>query len=184
MAPSVSISSVDMLDPNDDGGAIGEEERRKNGLNSFLGLSVQLVDFFCVVGEDERLVGVVWLAGSYGSARVARVAWEVFRLMSHGNSLSAARSLETDGGESHVEDERLLQPASEESNFMDALSPPTRVPSFSSAAASSASKARGSGKGAKRILRALGIELLRWAPLLDATLLRGVLPTLHDCDRA
>lgn len=57
-----------------------------------------------------------------------------------------------------------------------------KVISFSSAA-SSDSSARGSGRGANRIRRPLGIELLR-AVCREATLLRGVLPTLHDCDRA
>lgn len=60
--PRVNISSVEILSP-DEAGAKGDEERRRKGLNRFLGLDVQLEDVpFLVVG----FVGVV----SYGSGRV------------------------------------------------------------------------------------------------------------------
>ena len=62
IVPRVNISSVEILSP-DEAGAKGEEERRRKGLNRFLGLDVQLEDVpFLVVG----FVGVV----SYGSGRV------------------------------------------------------------------------------------------------------------------
>jgi hypothetical protein len=62
IVPRVNISSVEILSP-DEVGAKGEEERRRKGLNRFLGFDVQLEDVpFLVVG----FVGVV----SYGSGRV------------------------------------------------------------------------------------------------------------------
>lgn len=62
IVPNVRISSVVIPLPNDEGGAIGDEDRRKNGLKSFLGLAVQLAAFLWVVGEDAPLcepVGVM-----------------------------------------------------------------------------------------------------------------------------
>lgn len=164
MVPRVSISSVVTLEPNEEEGAMGDEERRRKGLKSFFGLSAQLADFLCVVGEDEVMwlpVGVIWLSGVYASSRVAR---DVFRLRSGG--VPSVSDLQSDaarepGDEKMEEEDRLLHPASLESTLRrDPLSPAIRVVSPSSAAAASSS-ALGSGSGAKRILRALGMDELR-----------------------
>jgi hypothetical protein len=53
IAPKVSMSSVDMLNP-DEAGARGEEERLRKGLNRLLGFVVQLD-----VGGGEPFLDVV-----------------------------------------------------------------------------------------------------------------------------
>ena len=45
IVPRVRISSLVIPLPKDEGGAIGDEDRRKKGLNNLLGLDVQLEAF-------------------------------------------------------------------------------------------------------------------------------------------
>jgi hypothetical protein len=47
------MSSV--VKPDEEAGGIGNEDRRKKGLNSFLGLDAQPEETFLIVGEDPPL---------------------------------------------------------------------------------------------------------------------------------
>jgi hypothetical protein len=109
----------------------------------------------------------------------------VFTLMPDGDGAQLALaelqhddSFEVDvdkGKEDTNEEERLLQPASDESKMEEILSPPRNAPSHSISSVSADSRARGSGRGANRILRVLGVELLR-VPLDNATLFCSCAP--------
>jgi hypothetical protein len=172
IAPRVRMSSVEILNP--EAGAIGDEERRRKGLNSFLG-DVQVVELrFFLERVGELLVGV---ASSYESGRVVQeVLMEASPPDEVGLRVEPLKHDEEEdgdldmsvGGEGDDNDDgeeyTVLDVASEahESNLAEIKSPstPGMIPMRDSSAPSD-SRALGSGRGAKRILRALGIELLR-----------------------
>jgi hypothetical protein len=155
IAPKVNMSSVDMLNP-DEGGAIGEEEHLRKGLNRLLGFVVQLEvgggDFLDVVVVVGGWQVIVVMAGcSKGSGRV---------------EVDMSRVISPHGGESFgfsdgTGDFDTSIDAESGSNKLDILSPSTPAAVASLSSLSSSSRALRSGRGAKRILRELGMELLR-----------------------
>jgi len=177
IAPRVNMSSVDMLNP-DEAGAMEDDDRRRNGLNRLLGFVAQ-EDLLDVVGDEPPAVGVACLESS-GSGRVdvdslraasphggdevsTALGFFEIELQKHGE----AWHLDTGLGKAEDEvpgedDDEDVEGTAIESSFAEMKSPPrpeTRGVQLSSGAP--ASSALGSGKGAKRILRELGIELLR-----------------------
>lgn len=161
--PRVSISSA--VRPDEDAGGIGSEDRRKNGLKSFLGLDAHPEEAFLMVGEDPPLACA--LCSSADESGGDDVVLVVPLILEGKQVLDSSMLVHEDcfevekGKEETRDEERLLQPASESSK-LEAIAPPASNPSstpFSSA--STDSSARGSGSGAKRILllRVFGEEL-------------------------
>ena len=152
------MSSVEMLNP-DEAGAMGEEERRRKGFRRLLGFDVQVV-FLAVVGDEPPAFGVAcW--ESNGSGRVDVDSLRAASPQGGGWVSMAVGFLEQEIGHGFGRAENEVPGEDEEE---DAEGTGTES-SFESGAPLSSrasdSSALGSGRGAKRILRELGIELLR-----------------------
>jgi hypothetical protein len=162
IVPRVNISSVERLK---EVGAMGEVERRRKGLRRFLDAHDE--DEFLCVGAAVIVLAAgepVLVAVGVISSGSGRVEVEVLREISPPEGglgvddflqVTPARHAEDMGDEGEDEEgeaaeDEAADETGRESSFAEMRSPLTPI-----------SSSLGTGRGAKRILRALGMELLR-----------------------